>query len=46
MVKFEDGIETVDQTETVLGEPNCNKVTLTLPTEACQEQKHGYGYHG
>jgi len=46
LVKFEDGIETVDQTETVLGEPNCNKVTLTLPTEACQEQKHGYGYHG
>merc|ERR1711863_159823 len=35
VAKFEDGTNTVDQTEIILGEPNCNAVTLTLPTQAC-----------
>lgn len=42
VAKFEDGTNTVDQVEVVLGEPNCNQVTLTLPTKACPVAK---GYH-
>ena len=38
---FEDGPNTVDQTEVIIGEPNYNQVTLTLPTQACSK---GYGY--
>jgi len=37
VAKFEDGTNTVDQIKTVLGEPNCNPVTLTLPTQACSK---------
>jgi hypothetical protein len=40
VAKFEDGINTVEQIDHVLGEPNCNAVTLTLPTQACSK-----GYH-
>jgi len=37
VAKFEDGTNTVDQVEVILGEPNCNAVTLTLPTQACKK---------
>merc|ERR1712038_1704886 len=40
LAKFADDTNTIDQTEIVLGEPNCNDVTLTLPTQACS--KKGY----
>ena len=35
VAKFEDGTNTVDQVDVILGEPNCNPVTLTLPTKLC-----------
>jgi len=37
VAKFEDSTNTVDQIGYVLGEPNCNAVTLTLPTQACSK---------
>ena len=40
VAKFEEGTNTIDQIDFVLGEPNCNAVTLTLPTQACSK-----GYH-
>jgi len=40
VAKFEDSTNTIDQVETVLGEPNCNDVTLTLPTQACSKKSH------
>jgi hypothetical protein len=43
VAKFEDGTNTVEQIEVVLGEPNCNQVTLTLPTKVCPVHK-GYGH--
>jgi hypothetical protein len=43
VAKFEDGTNTVDQVEVILGEPNCNQVTLTLPTKVCPVHK-GYGH--
>lgn len=46
VAKYEDGTNTVDKTETVLGEPNCNAVTLTLPTQACSRVvAPAYGHH-
>jgi len=40
VAKFEDDTNTIDQTEIVLGEPNCNDVTLTLPTQACSKKHY------
>jgi hypothetical protein len=40
VAKFEEGTNTIDQIDFVLGEPNCNAVTLTLPTQALKQ-----GYH-
>merc|ERR1712158_58256 len=40
VAKFEDATTTIDQTEIVLGEPNCNDVTLTLPTQACSKKHY------
>jgi len=40
VAKFEDATNTVDQIETILGAPNCNDVTLTLPTQACSKSNH------
>jgi len=37
VAKFEDDVNVIDQTEIILGEPNCNDVTLTLPTQACSK---------
>ena len=44
VAKFEDGTNTVEQREIILGEPNCNQVTLTLPTKSCPVAKP-YGHH-
>ena len=30
-----DGVNVVDQQEIIIGEPNCNSVTLELPTKTC-----------
>merc|ERR1719228_2422719 len=40
VAKFEDATTTIEQTEIVLGEPNCNDVTLTLPTQACSKKHY------
>lgn len=46
LAKLDDAVQTIEQTEVVLGEPNCNKITLSLPTEVCaQHHAHGYGHH-
>lgn len=38
LVKFEDSTNTIDQVTSVISEePNCNAVTLTLPTKACSK---------
>merc|ERR1712165_304209 len=39
-VCVEKEITITDQTEIVLGEPNCNDVTLTLPTQACSKKHY------
>ena len=31
----------VDQVETVIGEPKCDQVTLSLPTQTCSLRHHG-----
>merc|ERR1712083_1093352 len=47
VAKFEDSTNTVDQTEVVIGEPACDQVTLTLPTQSCSHAKPAYGgYRG
>jgi hypothetical protein len=35
-----DDTQTLDQTKAVLGAPNCNKLTLALPTEACSKEHY------
>jgi len=35
-----DNVNVVDQVEIILGEPNCNAVTLTLPTKACKKSHY------
>merc|ERR1711975_77457 len=47
VAKFADATNTVDQKEVVIGEPSCEQITLTLPTQACQKS-HGYAqpHHG
>merc|ERR1711881_639496 len=35
VAKFADNTNTVDQIETIIGEPSCEQITLTLPTQAC-----------
>merc|ERR1712018_563667 len=37
VAKFADAENTVDQKEVVIGEPSCEQITLTLPTQACQK---------
>merc|ERR1711942_283397 len=43
VAKFADAENTVDQKEVVIGEPSCEQITLTLPTQACTKNT---GYHG
>jgi len=45
VAKFADAENTVDQKEVVIGEPSCEQITLTLPTQACQKSS-GYPHHG
>merc|ERR1712123_408838 len=45
VAKFADATNTVDQKEVIIGEPSCEEVTLTLPTQACQKSS-GYPHHG
>merc|ERR1739845_172356 len=39
VAKFEDSTNTIEQKEIVIGEPSCEQLTLTLPTQACQKHK-------
>merc|ERR1712001_164864 len=43
VAKFDDSTNVIDQTEVVIGEPSCEQVTLTLPTQPCSKS---HGYHG
>merc|ERR1712212_225375 len=45
VAKFEDATNTINQQEIILGEPACEQLTLTLPTQACTKTKK-HGYHG
>merc|ERR1711990_1368606 len=45
VAKFADSTNTVDQIETIIGEPSCDKVTLSLPTQACSKAHHAPAYH-
>merc|ERR1711874_34203 len=45
VAKFADATNTVDQKEVVIGEPSCEQITLSLPTQACQKSS-GYPHHG
>jgi hypothetical protein len=42
LAKFEDTTNTIEQIEVELGEPKCDDITLTLPTQACTKKG---GYH-
>jgi len=44
VAKFVDATNTVEQQEIIIGEPSCEELTLTLPTQVCTKQSHGY--HG
>merc|ERR1712053_37275 len=47
VAKFVDATNTVDQVETIIGEPKCDQVTLSLPTQACSKAHHAPApYHG
>merc|ERR1712107_979483 len=36
-----------DQVETIIGEPKCDQITLSLPTQACSKAHHAPApYHG
>jgi len=43
VAKFQDSSVTIEQKEIVIGEPSCEQLTLTLPTQACTKHKP---YHG
>merc|ERR1711942_566779 len=44
VAKFADATNTVEQREVVIGEPSCEQITLTLPTQACSKA-HAPAYH-
>merc|ERR1712029_965097 len=46
VAKFVDATNTVDQKEVIVGEPSCEKITLTLPTQSCSKTHHAPVYHG
>merc|ERR1712128_318180 len=47
VAKFADATNTVEQKEIVIGEPSCEKITLTLPTQACAKaHAPAYPHHG
>merc|ERR1711953_33091 len=45
VAKFVDATNVVDQVETIIGEPSCEQITLTLPTQACSKAHHAPAYH-
>merc|ERR1712083_103762 len=51
VAKFADATNTVDQKEVIIGEPSCEQITLTLPTQSCSKTHapvvhHAPVYHG
>ena len=50
VAKFVDATNTVDQKEVIIGEPSCEQITLTLPTQSCSKTHapvhHAPVYHG
>ena len=42
--QVEDAVETLEKCTTGLGEPNCQKVELTLPKQKCVEIVYGYAH--
>ena len=45
VAEFKDATNTINQVETVIGEPSCEQLTLTLPTQACTKQHAAPAYH-
>merc|ERR1712224_717609 len=45
VAKFADATNTVEQKEIVIGEPSCEQITLTLPTQACSKTHHAPVHH-
>merc|ERR1739847_192081 len=45
VAKFEDSTNTIQQKEIIIGEPSCEQLTLTLPTQACTKHQ-APAYHG
>merc|ERR1712227_846896 len=47
VAKFVDTENVVEQVETIIGEPKCDQITLSLPTQACSKAHHAPApYHG
>merc|ERR1712227_708743 len=47
VAKFIDAENVVEQVETIIGEPSCEQITLSLPTQACSKAHHAPApYHG
>merc|ERR1712106_1214251 len=47
VAKFADSTNTVEQKEIIIGEPSCEQITLTLPTQACAKaHAPAYPHHG
>merc|ERR1711994_855267 len=45
VAKFADATNTVDQKEVIIGEPSCEQITLTLPTQSCSKGLHTPVHH-
>merc|ERR1719331_2378216 len=45
VAKFVDATNTVDQKEVIIGEPSCEQITLTLPTQSCSKTHHAPVVH-
>jgi len=45
VAKFQDATNTVDQKEIIIGEPSCEQLTLTLPTQSCSKHHAPQPYH-
>jgi len=45
VAKFVDATNTIQQKEIIIGEPSCEQLTLTLPTQACTKHQ-APAYHG
>merc|ERR1719310_801221 len=45
VAKFADATNTVDQKEVIIGEPSCEQITLTLPTQSCSKGHHAPVHH-